>query len=104
MVVATSTTVTLVSGTLPQLVTVPPKNIFIAGEATGATPAKLQLGNSAELVEHVLVTQMRGLVQTKHVALSLAQTVTCSAPPPTLSVPHATIVSVNGPQRFPKGA
>ena len=76
-----STTLTCVSGTLPQLVTIPLKEMLVVPKGTVAG--------------QVLVTSMQGVVGT--VVVQVAEALMC--PPQTLS-PEATTISVSGPQKF----
>ena len=76
-----STTVTLVIVTSPQLVTIPLNAMLVVPKGT--------------VDGHVFVTLMHGEVGV--VVVQLAEAVTC--PPQTLS-PEATTLSVSGPQKL----
>src|SRR5438045_5577295 len=84
-----SNTVTFVSGTLPQFVTIPLK---LTVPPTAFTVGGVQF----------LVTAMHGFTHTVQTAVFVAETVFETNPCAALkSVPEATTVFVNGPQRFP---
>src|SRR5690349_4906073 len=85
-----SRTTTLVSGTFPQLVTMPLKLIVSPTQLVGGP--------------QVFVTPMQGAVQTVQVAEFVAETVFGINPVAALvSVPDATTVSTNGPHRLTVG-
>jgi hypothetical protein len=78
--------ITLVKGMFPELLTLP---LNVSNEPGSTSP-----------VGQTLVTAIAGLLQMVQLALLVAQTVFGTG---AVSVPHATIVSTNGPHRLTTG-